>query len=339
MAFSAPWIFKDDFADKRNRDEDRKRARTDINEPARSPVMIETSSNEGGDMDVAAQGMVSLSSSGKTGRTDGSETHVDPWKLAKLRPFPETQNCIMPYMTRGSLTIAAGTTSTSVGSFAFRLNSIYDVMTATTYAADPTAAADTADGSVNLPLYQKYWSAYYRYWTVLSSHYKIRIWIDEVDEIETSVWVYHNGQQQPPLVTAGGTINVSDAIRETHRHARKLTLHNDPAAAGKSYYAKGIKFNGHYTPGNKTVVNDVSEDEFKETWHRVTEVPSLREVCTVIVQRSDMQRSIETANAFDVKYELELVYHVQWKDLIVAFQYPTEESDLAAVADYAAQTI
>jgi hypothetical protein len=239
-------------------------------------------------------------------------------------------------MSRGTITIAAGTAASSVGSFAFRLNSIYDVMTITTYAADPAAAADTADGTVNTPLMQKYWSTYYRYWTVLGSYYKIRMWIEEVADQELSVWTYHNGQQQPPLVTAGGTLNVSDYIRETHRHAHKRKMVNTPAAQGHSYYDERnhIHISGHYKPGPVTVVNDVAEDEYKETWHRTTEVPSLREVCTVIIQRSDMQRFITTATAVNVKYELQIVYHVQWKDLAVLYQYPTDESDFAAVTDY-----
>ena len=37
-----------------------------------------------------------------------------------------------------------------------------------------------------------------------------------------------------------------------------------------------VTFSGVYMPGNRTVVNDVAEDEFKETWHKSTEVPSQR---------------------------------------------------------------
>lgn len=288
------------------------------------------------EMGEAAGAMVSFAAGGAAGRTEGSETAVDPWSMAKLRPFAETQNTIMPYVARGTIAIATGTAASSVGSFAFRLNSIYDCMTITTYAADPTPAADTADGTVNTPLMQKYWSTYYRYWTVVKSMYKIRMWIEEVAEQELSVWVYHNGQQQPPLVTAGGTLNVSDYIRETHRHAHKKTMTNTPTAQGTSYYGeKGhVHISGGYQPGPFSVVNDVAEDEYKETWHRTTEVPSLREVCTVIIQRSDMQRFITTGTAVNVKYELEIVYHVQWKDLNVLYQYPTDESDFAAVTDY-----
>ena len=238
---------------------------------------------------------------------------------------------MLPYWTTNQFTLATGTTSTSVGSLAIRLNSIYDCISVSTYTADPTPAADTADATINKPQMMDYWSSIYRYWTVVKSEYEFRIWNESrTDEQEISIWTYHNGQQQPPLVNAGNTNNVTDQARKMHKHCHHTLLRND-FETGKSLIREGVTIKGTYYPGNISVVNSVAEDEYKETWHRTTEVPSLREVCTFIVSRSDTQRAISTSTAVTLRYELKIKYYVQWKDLVVAYQYPTQETDFAAV--------
>ena len=318
-------------------------------EPDQKKRKIDDTAGTSDDVDMAdaappTDGDMSLAAarSGGSGRTDGSESSVDPFRHYRIHPFNETQNCIMPYYTQGAMTLAATTTGTSVGSIALRLNSIYDCLTITTFVADPTPAADTADGSVQKPQLFAWWSQLYRYWTVVKSEYKLQIWIDgAVNETELSVWTYHHGQQNPPLVNDAATTNVPDYCRKLHKHAHMRRLVNEaPASAGGgSYYDRGIHITGKYRPGNYTVHNDVAEDEFKETWHKTNEVPSLRECATFIIQRSDMQRYISTGATVDLKYRLWVTYYVQWKDLLVAYQYPTAESDIAAGANVFDQTL
>lgn len=314
-----------------------KRQKLRGNEPAPAPTPRNPDVVPPNDPDDPGAGTsedVEMASFGGGGRTDGSESSVDPWGNARLRPYQETQNCIMPYYAHGTLTIATGTAASSVAALALRLNSIYDCLTISTYSADPTPAADTADGTVQKPQMFAFWSGLYRYWTVIKSHYHLHVFCDSRSASqEISCWTYHNGQQQPPLVADAGTDNVTDAARRTHKHAHHQYLHDEPIENGKSYYQQGIHIKGEYRQGNYTVHNDVAEDEFKETWHKVTEVPSMREVATMIFQRSDFQRFVRTDLEYNLKYRLWVTYYVQWKDLVVKFQYPTQETDFAATTD------
>ncbi|KAG9399781.1 hypothetical protein AC1031_011659 [Aphanomyces cochlioides] len=281
-------------------------------------------------------GVALFASSGRGGRTDGSESSVDPFRHWMYRPYTETQNSILPYRYIGSGTcvVPSGANAASqVSSYSFRLNSPYDILTTTTYSADPAPAADTADGTVQTAQMFTFWSALYRYWTVVACHYNVHVWLnDQGNDQEMSVWIYHNGQQQPPLIADASNV-VTDLARETHRHTHLKTLRLDRTDTGKSIYNGGIHFSGEYRPGNYTVHNDVAEDEYKETWHRTTEVPSLREVCTVIVNRSDRQRAIYAGSDVTFRYVLEITYKVQWKDLKADFQYPTQLTDFSAITD------
>ena len=61
----------------------------------------------------------------KNGRTDGSETSVDPIAEVKLRPFHDTQDTILVYYNSGrDNAITSANSSAGVWSFGVRLNSI-----------------------------------------------------------------------------------------------------------------------------------------------------------------------------------------------------------------------
>lgn len=272
--------------------------------------------------------------SGGKGRTEGAETAVDPWINYKLRPFYQTQNCLMPYIANTNLSIGAGVGAASVGSFSFRLNSIYDIITTSTYTADPTPTSDTADASVNLPSLWTYWSSIYRYWTVVKTEWTVQLFHNQyanTSDQELSVFCYYNGQQQPPLLNNDGVSNVPDYVRNMHKHVRMEKLYPHSNSEG-SIARGGIILKGTYEPG-KSVHNDVAEDEFAETWHKTNEVSSQREVCTIIVQRSDYQRNWDTSTLVNVRLKLYITYYVQWKDLVVAYQYPVLDTDYPAVTD------
>ena len=271
-----------------------------------------------------------------TGRTDGSETGISPWMHPRLKPFYPTQNVIMPYISFQDVTLATGTGAGSYSSICIRLNSIVDCLTDATFVANAAPAADGVDATLNSPMYFTYWSKYYRYYSVLSSKYKISIVLnDQTSRCEIACWLYHNGQQQPPIINAGTTTVVPDYIRKTHEHCHVTYLRDREDKAG-GYYDRGVEIDGSYVPGS--VDHEVMEDEYKQTWHTIAQTPPQREVATLILQRSDWARAVETASTHSLKIKIEVVYHVQWKDLVSDQQYPTLTSDVEVSTDPAGVT-
>ncbi|CAK4685685.1 unnamed protein product [Aphanomyces euteiches] len=230
--------------------------------------------------------MAITASSGTTGgnRQDGSETAVDPFYAPRLRPFNDTQNTILPFYKTGTINLGTSDGAIAVGNFAIRLNSIWDCITVPTYTEDPNPATDTAGaiGQIETPILAEYLSLLDRRWFSLQ----------------------------------GGKVLYSK-YRKLHRHAHMKVLHTY-GATERTLFGNQITFEGDYRPGNYTVVNDVTEDEYKETWHKNTEVPSMREMADFILQRSE--RSDNTAGAL-IRFDIEIVYKVQWKDLESKFQY------------------
>jgi hypothetical protein len=287
---------------------------------------------------------------GGPGKMKGEETKVDPFADAKLLPYLPTQNTVMPFSYRGDLTMATG--AHSIASMAFRLNSIYDIQTSTAFTSDPTPASDTPDANVEKAMFFNYWSSLYRYWTVVGSKYTLKIFIAHVESevastdqqaMEVSIWTYHNGQQQPPLLTAGNQ-RVPDYVRRVHRHNHLTTMRKHTGLTGtstiqgeSSYYSRDTIINGAYAPGQHYVENEIFEDEHQETWHKINEVPSLREVVTFILQKSDQSARIHPLASAFVTYQFDIEYLVQWKDLKADFQYPTQDTDIAVITDYAKQ--
>ena len=285
----------------------------------------------------SAGGLVRAGAGIRPGRTDGSETGIDRIGEVKLRPFHDTQDVIMPYTSRDAnlVQLAASDGPTGQGSFAIRINSIYDVLSSAAYSENPAAAADTVDATINKPMMFDYWMSIYTYWTVTKATYKVTFWTKtKSDDGELSIWCYHNGLQQPPLTDANSKV-VPDYIRHMHKHNHVKRLRTMPSGSiAKHAFDNSVTFTGTYLPGNKTVVNDVSEDEYKETWHKSTEAPSQREVATFIANQSDRASSV----AIDLYYYIEVIYHVQLKDLKRQWQYGINTDDFPATADYMSMT-
>lgn len=279
---------------------------------------------------VVADAQRSGTSAARTGRTDGSETGVDPFYAPRLRPFNDTQNAILPYYYTGSQTLATGTGALAVKAVSIRLNSIYDVLATAgmTYIADPTPAAQVSDGAGNIeiPILRNFWSNIYRYWTVIECRYKVRFWVNDANDQEADIWCYHHGQQAPPLISTETTPTVIwSKYRRLHRHAHYKTIRSyNSTATEKGLFNRDVVFTGKYHMGHSTVHNDVAEDEYKETWHGVNEIPSLVENASFIMQRS--QRSASSV-ALTINYDIEVVFHVQWKDLESKFQYMEPGAD------------
>lgn len=302
-------------------------------EANKGPNVIDDDPNDDPGTGTSAAANLMGKSAG-AGRTDGSETTVSPIAECKLRPYHDTQDVILPYSYTSSVALTASTASAGQGSFAIRLNSIYDVQIASTFTDNPVAGADSVSGTAEKVMMFDYWSTIYNYWTVTESHYKVTFWTETVDRsYQASIWCYHNGGQQPPLLDAQGTPQIiPDWTRKTHKHCHMKHLRpNSSSTTDKHSLDTAVVFSGRYRPGNYTVVNDVSEDEYKETWHKSNEVPSMREVATFIANVSD--ETVGNPIAITIKYKVDIVYKVQWKDLKRMFQYPVKTDDFASVTD------
>lgn len=268
-----------------------------------------------------------MRAAGATGKYGShSETSIDPWKHAKLRPFPMTQNTILPYYANGSGTILTTQDQASQFSFTIRLNSIWDCLTTRTHAENPAVAPDSADGSVQVPIMRQFWIQLYDYWTVVDCYYKVRFWTEDRGHQELEIFEYKHGLQTPPVVNGSGTTGglLWRKYRMMHPRMRFQTMQLRPVnMTEKDPYERQLTFKGHWNC--QDTYNHVAEDELAQTWHKQTEVPPQREQVTFIVQRSE--RSPFPVNV-QVKYDIELVYHVQWKDVRSNVEYPYPAADL-----------
>jgi hypothetical protein len=260
-----------------------------------------------------------------------------------LNPFVSTVNAILPYRTSSYVQFDPdhGAATSRMAAIRFRLNSIYDVLTTRSYAANPTASADTADATVNTPMFRDYWMDKYEYWTVTSCDYTLKVRNPQNDEtFSPEVYVYEHGFQIPPETNQAGTLIVPFQYRRMHPNLKmhKLLKRGAPTLAHNGYinpvqdaHWEHI-YTGHYKPGS--VKHEVVEDELAQVWHKPTEVPPCPETCTIYIQPSDYNAYIALATIY---YELTINYHVQFKDLKVNFQYITQDSAVNAIPTFAAQ--
>lgn len=248
------------------------------------------------------------------------ETGIDAWRNARLNPFNKTQNTILPYYQKAQGTLQAVDTEGGQFSFTIRLNSIYDILTTRSYTANPAEAADAADGTIQVPIMRNFWIQLYDYWTVVDMHYKVRFWSEDEGFQEIEIFEYKHGMQAPPSVNANGTSGglLWRKYRMMHPHMRYKTFRlRNAASTEQDPFDKTCEFTGHYN--YNMTYNAVAEDELAQTWHKETEVPPQREQLTYIIQRSE--RSPFSTQTI-IKYDIEAVYHVQWKDLKAVMEYP-----------------
>lgn len=264
---------------------------------------------------------------GATGKYGShSETGIDAWKNAKLRPFPMTQNAILPYYANSSGLLTTVQTEAGMFTFTIRLNSIWDVLTSRTHVEDPAVTADSADASVNVPIMRNYWIQLYQYWTVIRCEYKVRFWTEDRGHQELEIFEYKHGLQTPPVVNGSGTTGglLWRKYRMMHPRMRFKSMQLRPTAmTEKDPFERAIVFTGDWNYNES--YNHVAEDELAQTWHKETEVPPQREQVTFLVQRSERS---PFANNVTVKYDVEVVYHVQWKDLKARMEYPYPAADI-----------
>lgn len=264
----------------------------------------------------------------------GGETPYSPFTDARLLPYPETANCIMPftYYTTAALNSSSPGPADYCAAITWRLNSITDCITGATYTEDPVKAADTIDGTPNRPMMFDFWSAIYQYWSVVGSKYTITVYdTDRTNVSQSSIWLYHHGQQSPPFFNASSG-KVPDYIRQLHPNMRMKILNGEPSASGHPDVNTGVTFTGVYAPGPKYVHNSVVEDELNKRWHKTTETPPLHEKASLFLQRSDLQDTI-ALKAMSWRIRIQINYLVQWKDIRTKYKYPSDTTDFPAVTD------
>lgn len=303
-----------------------------------------------GDAETPAPTSASAAKTGGGGATSGrtgqhGETPVDMPLNIERTPWKPTLTVLHSYY---AYTGAVAVTSSAVAAWSYRLNSIYDIRRDTGAITDvePTlgvAGADAADATVQLPPFRAHYANYYNYWTVLETRYRVRFYIipnlgADVGnkDIELFAYVYHHGQQEPPRYcepTGSGTTMITHQMRRLHRGMYYVPLRYIPDTTVTQQVA--LDFNtisGVYTPGS--IHHEVSEDELSQVWHKMTEVPPMKEGLTIIVQKSPTGTY---GGQVDVRAEVSLEYVTQYKDLKRDYQYPHQLSDIVNAADVGSQ--
>lgn len=279
---------------------------------------------------------------GRAGRH--GETPVENIPVSLRNPWPDTIQFVHTYYTTFDQTIGAN--ANSVQHASFRLNSVFDCRFDGTYTEteQPLATADGADGTNQTPTYRNYYINYYNYWTVVKSTYRIRQYVrptaadigtaSENRDIEVISYVYHHGAQNPPKYETGSsTVAIPHQIRREHDGMYYYPIRYDPLSSGKSYFDTAHTASGEYKPGN--IKHEVGEDELKQTWHKVSEVPPTKEMLTIMTQKSPW--AIYGSDVL-VRTEVTIEYTCQWKDLKTQFQYPTTTTANPTSANVPSQT-
>ena len=303
---------------------------------------------DGGDTDMTTM----VASSGPTGNNAAEQvTPVMPVYKEVCHPFQNYVNVVLPYKKiffNKTITGAALPKETDVWTMTFRLNTPVDIVTDYTYAIDPAAQADTLTSESTKwerPMYYNYWSTFYRYYTVTHTEYKITLRMRNAKGAKAlSVWTYHHGMQGPPTIvyyTGGTWSTVSDQIRGFHRHARCTRFLGSGTEEARNFgkFSNETVIEGEYWPGRYSVQNDIVEDEMAKTWHKIGEVPPLKEACTVIIQNADDSDVFpaESDPVFDIV--LDLRHHVQFRDLKEMYDAPSQyNSQIPQINDYWRQT-
>lgn len=278
------------------------------------------------------------------GQKAHGETETTYIPVTRFNPFDTTCQVLMTYYDFiTDPIIAASTSSTGAVQFSFRLNSIYDCRKTYSYAADPSAAADAADGTIKAtPTMRNYWMGYYRYWTVVGSRYRFRLRCDTAaaNDNQLVAYLYEHGLQVPPTMDTQGTAAViTHQYRRMHPNLKAFKFFDNlpvqtTSGVMPNYNNYWIEFNGTYSPGS--IEHEVVEDEYAQIWQTATEVPPTPEIVTLIVQRSPTSG---TSVAQPFKVEVTIEYIVQLKDLYSKFQYIEPAADLSAITDFATQTV
>lgn len=313
---------------------------------ARRPLALPAPGDDDEPMPEAGQLAQRSGATSSTRKGIHGETPTDGYAFAKKTPWPDTdtiKHSYYQFLPAQSLT--AGVVGTQVITRSFRLNSIYDVEDNSAYSsAQPTlGASDVQDGagSRQLATWRNHYAGYYNYWSVLNSTYRIRILIyptaggsqTTAREIQLMCYVYHHGAQKPPVPQ--DTNMVSDfQFRKDHDGMYYFPISYRPEAGFNLLDQMNEQTaSGTWSPGS--IEHEVAEDENKQIWHKVDEVPPTREGLTIMILPAPNNQY--TAN-IDIRMDVTIDYTTQWKDLKTQYQYLLPGVDQQTTADSAQQT-
>jgi hypothetical protein len=307
------------------------------------PTTTETNVNEDAPMELAR----AAGPAGMQGK-HGGETQLSNIKYTIYRPYPSTNQVLMPFLKYTEFTLQGGKLANSAFTQTIRLNSIYDILTAHNFVDDGgviggTAAASDTAISGEQPQMRKFWAHIYNYYAVVQCNYKITVQLNtEAQNGQLVGYQYLHGQQNPPVLDAGGINVITHEYRKWHpdcQYQMVTTLNkNEQVTVGAptNYaYNKVLQqrlnnrmvFRGTWYPG--TIKHEVVEDENREIWTKMNTTPTNHEKLTLLLHRSPRSSDISLAGHIYT----ELQYVVQLKDLQTRYQYLDKEFDVPALAD------
>lgn len=288
---------------------------------------------------------------------ENSETPVDdiPLHLSRRNPFRKTEQAILGYTSYTPLQTCSATEA--VGR-CYRLNSIYDCESITTHTPNPaTTTSDTADATVQTPMWRNYYMNFYRFWHVVGCRWKVTIEPSHTVNVENgqyTAYLYFHGLEHPPTKTVSG-VQINHQYRIQHpgvqwKHfypgeATQSTIGGNPAPPDTFQYINTTvtqnskrnvcTFSGFWKPG--MIHHEVGEDEHIQTWHKEIEVPPTPELLTVLIQPGPRNEAPASSLTFRIYIELE--YYTQFKDLKTIYQWVMPDSDIPGITDFAAQSL
>lgn len=298
--------------------------------------------HEGTSQFAAEPTMPDVEMSARAGATEGgvttgvlTETPIDPFRNPQLNIFPETVNVTHPY-TSGTLfseVVARTSAATDDASMTFtlRLNTPIDVICAVGSNDLVGVIANPQDGSVDVPIGRVLYASMYKYYTTVFSHFEVTFWIETGTMEEFEIYTYMHGREFPPICdTANPKKLVSKQLRYMHRDCKHQgNLYGWSALdTSKVLYGRQKKVQIHYS--NKMDLNDVSEDSQVETWTKSSDIPTLAEYCTFVIQRSTRSPHVREAGSGNtvIYYQVQAMYGVQYKDLGTTHTWPTTETSI-----------
>lgn len=259
--------------------------------------------------------------------------------------LPSTHTAILPYTTYFSV-ICNDAHSDPAIRFQFRLNSIIDPVVTTPTV--PTASAAFAAGIFNQPVtsgpnattwpatarafprtlgaaaaeaaqYQNWFTAMYRYYTVLGCEYTIT--------------VMNARQRRSSNIAVATYIDTFSANNNSQIHPTGATMADMEHWPDVRFYqvdgtGEADNFDtrktiqGQYKTG--AAFRNVENDEDVRTWTRTNVVPAYQENMTIAFARSWMNDWVDELSMALVRVQLR--YIVQFKDLITPFRWPAGQT-------------
>jgi len=275
------------------------------------------------------------------------ETGVDMVNYTKFHPFKRTEQVLMPFYKRSTISLPAN--NTSAVPITFRLNSIYDIVhAAATYSEiDPNISPPTADtpdavGIREVPMMREYWKQFYNYWHVVKCEWKfsyLPLTQAQSNLVQKQLFIYEHGIQFPPLTQqiAGGSpptlARIPWWVRKYHPHVRQRTIRNPDADSQRCNNWQTIT--GVWHPGD--IQHEVAEDELTRVWHKFEQVPPTAEKLTIMLDNMDSMPN--DGNAWTLEYNMEMTYTVQLKDLKTQYEFITEVTGIPAVSQFIQRSV